>query len=309
MPSNSDIRSYGSAKGFAARMREAFQLVRKTRQSWARIDAEVRRVIEQCRIAENITTEKTGVKLQKRKMLEIGVGQLPRQTAYFAVHNDVTGIDLDIVPRGIDPLGYLRLMQSSGPGRMLKTAARKLSGFDLRYARTMCRELGINRLPRFTIAQMDAVNLKFPNDSFDFVYSFDVFEHLPDPALVLRQVKRVLRPGGVLLAYIHLYTCDSGHHDLRVYLPGRGNLPFWAHLRQTTQSQIQTYVTLNRLRLGDWRRIFDIELPGTSFSPITLETDQQVRDALPGLRAAGELADYTDEELLADRIIAVWKKS
>lgn len=155
---------------------------------------------------------------------------------------------------------------------------------------------------------MDAAKLAFDDASFDFVYSFDVFEHLPDPGAVLREAGRVLRPGGVMLAYVHLYTCDSGHHDLRVYLPGRGELPYWAHLRPSTQEMVQTYVTLNRLRLEEWRAVFEREMPGTSFSPVTLETDQTVRDALPGLRAAGELSDYSDEELLTDRIIAVWKK-
>src|SRR5215813_11485586 len=111
MPSDSEIRSYGSARGFSSRLREAFQLVRKTRQSWEKTEAEVRRVIEQCRIAENIVTEKTGAKLQGLNTLEISVGQLPRQTIYFAAKNDVTGIDLDYVPRGFDPAGYFRLMR------------------------------------------------------------------------------------------------------------------------------------------------------------------------------------------------------
>ncbi|HVT91023.1 MAG TPA: class I SAM-dependent methyltransferase [Tepidisphaeraceae bacterium] len=307
-PWNSEIRSYGQTRGLLARLREASQLARKTRQSMQSIQAEVKRVIEQCQIAERITTAKTGVKLHGLKTLEIGVGQLPRQTIYFARNNDVTGIDLDVLPQGFDPAGYLHLASHSGTGRALKTLVRKLSGFDRRYNQVIARQLGLANPPPFKLQQMDACELEFPDNSFDFVYSFDVFEHLPDPPRVLAQVQRVLNPGGVLMAYIHLYTCDSGHHDLRVYLPGRGDLPHWAHLRPAMQNSVQTYVVLNRLRLGEWRTLFETELPGTSFDLITLETDQHVRDALPRLRTMGELKEFTDEELLTDRIIAVWKK-
>lgn len=300
--------SYTETRGPLARLREATQLLRKTRQSWAKVDTEVKRVIEQCRIAEAIAIEKSGRPLEGLAALEIGVGQLPRQVAYFARKNDVTAIDIELAPCGFDPAGYWRLARTSGASRALKTMARQMTGFDARYRRAICRELGIDHLPPFKLLQMNAEALTFADAPFDFVYSFDVFEHLPNPAAVLREAKRVLRPGGVMLAYIHLYTCDSGHHDLRVYLPGRGGLPYWAHLRPTTQPMVQTYVTLNRLRLDQWRELFDREMPGSSFSSVTLETDDPVRNALPSLRLSGELTGYTDEELLTDRIVAVWKK-
>jgi SAM-dependent methyltransferase len=305
---DAEIRSYAQTHGPLHRFREAWLLARKTRQSWENTNAEVKRVIDQCRIVEKITTQSTGLKLHGLRALEIGVGQLPRQTACFAANNDVTGIDLDVLPRGFDPIGYWKLARSNGIGRALKTLGRKLSGFDRHYNREICRQSGLERLPSFKLFQMDAGQLQFEDGSFDWVYSFDVFEHLPDPAGVLRQVKQVLRSGGVFSAYIHLYTCDSGHHDLRIYLPGRGDLPHWAHLRPATRAAVQTYVFLNRLSLQQWRAIFDAEMPGTTFTLIKVETDQSVCDALPALREKNELDDYKDEELLSDRIIAIWKK-
>jgi SAM-dependent methyltransferase len=41
--------------------------------------------------------------------------------------------------------------------------------------------------------------LPFPNETFDAVVSFDVFEHIPDSDAHLDEVRRVLRGGGVYL--------------------------------------------------------------------------------------------------------------
>jgi 2-polyprenyl-3-methyl-5-hydroxy-6-metoxy-1,4-benzoquinol methylase len=45
-------------------------------------------------------------------------------------------------------------------------------------------------------AQMDGENLAFPNDSFDFVYCHTVLHFTPDPAAMINEIFRVLKPGG-----------------------------------------------------------------------------------------------------------------
>lgn len=49
---------------------------------------------------------------------------------------------------------------------------------------------------------MDAVALRFEDDQFDHVYSFHAIEHIVDAASALREMRRVLAPGGrILLVY------------------------------------------------------------------------------------------------------------
>jgi SAM-dependent methyltransferase len=50
------------------------------------------------------------------------------------------------------------------------------------------------------VVRADATHLHFTNGVFDAVTAVNVLYHLPDPVLAVRQARRVLRPGGQLLA-------------------------------------------------------------------------------------------------------------
>ena len=52
---------------------------------------------------------------------------------------------------------------------------------------------------RVTLAQMDVKALDLPDDSCDAVFSNTILHHLPEPAAMLAEAARVLRPGGLLL--------------------------------------------------------------------------------------------------------------
>jgi ubiquinone/menaquinone biosynthesis C-methylase UbiE len=66
--------------------------------------------------------------------------------------------------------------------------------------------IGIDIVSQFTfdhagaapavLMQMDARALEFPDESFDLIYSFHALEHIPGPKDAVREMSRVLRPGG-----------------------------------------------------------------------------------------------------------------
>jgi SAM-dependent methyltransferase len=56
-------------------------------------------------------------------------------------------------------------------------------------------------LTRFTVKEFDLTKDKFPyeNDTFDVVFSKSVLEHIYEPKHYLREIYRILAPGGILI--------------------------------------------------------------------------------------------------------------
>ena len=53
----------------------------------------------------------------------------------------------------------------------------------------------------------DAEHIPFADGSFDVAYSFGVIHHTPDQAAIVREMRRVLRPGGeIVIALYHLWS-------------------------------------------------------------------------------------------------------
>jgi SAM-dependent methyltransferase len=75
--------------------------------------------------------------------------------------------------------------------------------------------------------------LPFENDSFDFIYSHQVFEHVQRPEVVCRELARILRPGGLS---IHVFPSRYRLVEPHVYVPlarlyrARWWLLLWAKL-------------------------------------------------------------------------------
>lgn len=89
-----------------------------------------------------------------------------------------------------------------GNGKITTAIDNRSEGFDERAGRE-----GV------TLLQMDATYLQFEDESFDFVFSYDAFEHFADPELVLQEAIRVVKTGGyIYLNFGPLYMSPMGLH-------------------------------------------------------------------------------------------------
>ena len=98
-------------------------------------------------------------------------------------------------------------------GAQFAKAGAHYTGIDLTQAATELarKRFEVSGLPgEFQVA--DAENLDFTDESFDLVYSHGVLHHTPDTARAVREIHRVLKPGG--RAIVMLY--HRGSYNYRV---------------------------------------------------------------------------------------------
>jgi len=123
----------------------------------------------------------------------------------------------------------------------------------------------------------DAEKLPFPDGHFDVVYSFGVLHHTPDTPRTIREVHRVLKPGGEIV--IMLYHSRSTHLWLGYPLAmlgrlrrGQGLLSFDGYFRVYDGEQNPLGKAYNRRQFRSMFR---------EFQGITLESFDPHRPRLP----------------------------
>lgn len=69
--------------------------------------------------------------------------------------------------------------------------------------------------PNLTFQIGDALNIEFPDNSFDVVICSQVYEHVPDPYKMMDEVFRILSPGGVCyFAAGNRFILNEAHYNL-----------------------------------------------------------------------------------------------
>jgi ubiquinone/menaquinone biosynthesis C-methylase UbiE len=101
-------------------------------------------------------------------------------------------------------------------GRLLGSKARVIVGTDI--APQACRAAARHGI-RALASSLDGASLPFADASFDAVTCLDVIEHLLDPAHCMREISRVLRPGG--RAYVSTVNMRYAKHAFHLVVLGR----------------------------------------------------------------------------------------
>jgi SAM-dependent methyltransferase len=258
--------------------------------------------LEEIQFIEKCIRDAYGIEIRDLDLLEIGPGQVPFQLLYFSRQNRVVGIDINVVLKHKTPLGIWRVARQNGPGRAMKTMARGILGIDASFYRELRRQLCTPNLPFPRILCMDAQRMEFPDDSFDLVYSRSVFHCLPDAAKAIGEVRRVMRPGAVTYISLHLYTSPNGYS----FTPVDSRTAEWPHLRGRLSPQSEDQ-SRNRLRLGEWKKLFSEIMPGCHFV-LRGPDSPDLRARAIELQQSGDLENYCVEELVNFEFTAMWKK-
>jgi 2-polyprenyl-3-methyl-5-hydroxy-6-metoxy-1,4-benzoquinol methylase len=87
-----------------------------------------------------------------------------------------------------------------------------------------------NGVSGVTPLQYDGTHLPLPDASFDAVVSFQVLEHVTDEAVALREIRRVLKPGGDLVLSVPHKWWVFETHGARLPLLPWNRVPFFSWL-------------------------------------------------------------------------------
>jgi SAM-dependent methyltransferase len=155
-----------------------------------------------------------------------------------------------------------------------------------------------------TLVCGDVSYLPFRSDMFDHVTLIAAFEHFLDVSAVIAELKRVLRPGGVVHVRIHPFACPPGGHNVRVAeiplrsLP-RGVEP-WDHLRKR---RLPFHVPLNEWRQGQYLKAFSRQ-----FEILKHYCAMREGEHLLTPKIEAELSEYSRDELTCGAYVIIARK-
>jgi len=252
----------------------------------------------------------TSVKIKDAKILELGCGRPAEQLILFKSDGaDSIGIDLRTPTHNMSLKTFSRIVKTEGFKDAVDLLFRYLL-FDKRFFIKLFLKYGKKvSLKKIDTRFMDAARLSFPDNSFDFVYSRWVFEHIHNLDLSVKELNRVLKPSGVAWIGIHLFPSISGGHHIKWIFPETfriNKIPPWDHLLKN-KHEISPYKNreyLNKLRLKDYREVFNKYINVIDEK----STCKGMKYLTPELKKILKNKGYTTEDLTTEKIVFLCKK-
>ena len=261
---------------------------------------------------EDVYQRITGCSLISAGILEIGYGARPnRLIALMSLGYAARGIDLDGPILKGRLTEFVRVYNVNGFTRLVKTLIRHVL-FDSHERRCLRRilrargnDLAIDE-SRFLVG--DARTFLLCGESIDFIYSEDVFEHIPADAIhtVCQNLRTALSANGVALISPSVHTGIAGGHLVEWYPHTleskitRKSEP-WEHLRKR---RYHADCYLNELRVHDFKDIFENYFDVVNITSIHPGLGKEF--LTPQIRE--ELSAYSEAELLSDKWTFVLRK-
>lgn len=146
-------------------------------------------------------------------------------------HADARSPWYKLVLEHIGSVGGLRILEVAcgrgGFAGLLASRGAVMFGVDFSEKALQIAQAKSNGTPHIhvNLAQADAENLPFSDESFDVIVSCETIEHLPDPANALKEMARVCCAGGTLYLTTPNYLNAMGLYYIYARLRGRRATP------------------------------------------------------------------------------------
>ena len=197
--------------------------------------------------------------LKDKKVLEIGVGNGSHAQLLATYSGDFTGIDL--TDYGVN------------------STQKRMDAFSLDKAK---------------ILQMNAEDLQFEDNSFDFVWSWGVIHHSANPRQILKEINRVLKPGGQFKAMVYYRSFWSYYAFGLLAGIGRGYFFKGDSLHESVQ-KITDGAIARYYSPTEWRA--ELETAGLDVNKIQIFGAKSAILPIPGSRLKYKILDMVPDSI------------